>query len=199
MAIDEKLFQKFEQILNGFDCTIANVVDNQLFVTTKNSRYGVQVKIPATMDAVHRFCNGFFFENRYTDPTVFPKCVKRRGRATIVEWGDGTQTKIIRAADEEETGLYAAFCIALAKKLYGSNSALKKAIHFADEERQLAAEQEIVEMKKQAHEERMRKQLDRSTKRIARLARRAFKRDVIAHLATENIQVEDEVEENEPC
>lgn len=131
--------------------------------------------------------------------TTTPACIKRRGRATIVKWADGTQTKIVRPADVEDAGLYTVFCIALAKKLYGSNSALKKAIHFADEERQLAAEQEIAKMKKQAHEERMRKQLDRSTKRIARLARRAFKRDVIAHLATENIQVEDEVEENEPC
>lgn len=131
--------------------------------------------------------------------TTTPMCIKRRGRATIVEWADGTQTKILRSADVEDAELYTVFCIALAKKLYGNNSALKKTIHFADEERQLAAEQEIAKMKKQAHEERMRKQLDRSTKRIARLARRAFKRDVIAHLATENIQVEDEVEENEPC
>lgn len=131
--------------------------------------------------------------------TTTPICIKRRGRATIVEWADGTQTKIVRPANVGDAGPYEVFCIALAKKLYGSNSALKKAIHFADEERQLAAEQKIAEMKKQAHEERMRKQLDRSTKRIARLARRAFKRDVIAQLATENIQVEDKVEENEPC
>lgn len=130
---------------------------------------------------------------------ITPDRIKRRGTATIVEWADETQTKIVRPTDVEDAELYTVFCIALAKKLYGNNSALKKAIHFADEERQLAAEQEIVEMKKQAHEERMRKQLDRSTKRIARLARRAFKRDVIVHLATENIQVEDEVEENEPC
>lgn len=130
---------------------------------------------------------------------ILPDRIKRRDRATIVEWADGTQTKIVRAEDEEDMGLYAAFCIALAKKLYGNNSALKKAIHFANEERQLAAEQEIAEMKKQTHEDRMRKQLDRSTRRIARLARRAFKRDMIAHLATENIQVEEETEENEPC
>lgn len=127
---------------------------------------------------------------------VTPNYIKRRGRATIVEWADGTQTKIIRAADEEDMGLYTTFCIALAKKLYGTNSALKKAIHFADEEQQLAVEQEIAEMKKQKHEERMRKQLDRSTKRIGRLARRAFKREIIANLATESIQVEEEVE---PC
>lgn len=131
--------------------------------------------------------------------TTTPVCIKRRGTATIVKWADGTQTKIVRPADVEDAELYTVFCIALAKKLYGSNSALKKAIHFADEERQLTAEQEIVEMKKQAHEDRMRRQLDRSTKRIARLARRAFKRDVIAQLATENIQVEAESEENESC
>ena len=130
---------------------------------------------------------------------ITPDRIKRRGRATIVEWADETQTKIVRPADVEDAELYTVFCIALAKKLYDSNSALKKVIHFADEERQLAAEQEIAEMKKQAHEERMRKQLDRSTKRIARLARRAFKRDVIAHLATKSIQVEEESEENEPC
>lgn len=164
------------EVARSLGCRTSNTPKHE------NVRFGVDLSISVTLRRA-----------------VTPKRIKRRDTATIVEWMDGTQTKIVRPADVEDAELYTVFCIALAKKLYGSNSALKKAIHFADEGRQLAAEQEIAEMKKQAHEERMRKQLDRSTKRIARLARRAFKRDVIAQLATENIQVETESEENEPC
>lgn len=112
----------------------------------------------------------------------FPVCIKRRGRATIVEWADGTETKIIRSADEEDMGMYAVFCIALAKKVYGNNSALKKVIHLADEQTSIAAELKRAKMTKEAHAERMEKQSRRSKTRIARLARRKLKRESLTDL-----------------
>lgn len=133
--------------------------------------------------------------------TTTPVCIKRRGTAMIVEWADGTHTKIVRPSDVEDAGLYTAFCIALAKKLYGNNSALKKAIHFADEERQLAAEQEIAEMKKQAHDERMLKQERKAIARSGRLARRQLRRDVIMglinHVELNPAETEDTNDESE--
>lgn len=66
-----------------------------------------------------------------------PKIIRRRGTATIVEWQDGTQTKVIREQGHPDWGIFGAFCVALAKKVYGNKSRLEKAIKMADEERQL--------------------------------------------------------------
>lgn len=66
-----------------------------------------------------------------------PKVIRRRGTATIVEWQDGTQTKVIREQGHPDWGIFGAFCVALAKKVYGNKSRLEKAIKLADEERQL--------------------------------------------------------------
>lgn len=48
-------------------------------------------------------------------------------KATVVFWTDGTKT-VVKCAEGTKYDEYAAFCIALAKKIYGSNSALKRAI-----------------------------------------------------------------------
>lgn len=66
-----------------------------------------------------------------------PKIIRRRGTATIVEWRDGTQTKVIREQGHPDWGIFGAFCVALAKKVYGNKSRLEKAVKLADEERQL--------------------------------------------------------------
>lgn len=70
-----------------------------------------------------------------TPPT--PKVIRRRGTATIVEWRDGTQTKVILEQGHPDWGIFGAFCVALAKKVYGNKSRLEKAVKLADEERQL--------------------------------------------------------------
>lgn len=44
---------------------------------------------------------------------------------TVVLWIDGTKT-IVRAAEGEEHDAYLGYCIALAKKMHGTNSALKR-------------------------------------------------------------------------
>lgn len=54
--------------------------------------------------------------------------VSPQGKATIVFWGDGSKT-IVKRAEDEEFDLYAAFTAAVAKKIYGTNSALKKMIY----------------------------------------------------------------------
>ena len=51
--------------------------------------------------------------------------ILKSGPVTIVFWKDGTKTMVRRAPDEEDN-TYAAFTAALAIKLFGSNSALKK-------------------------------------------------------------------------
>lgn len=51
--------------------------------------------------------------------------ILKSGPVTIVFWKDGTKTMVRRAPDEEDN-TYAAFTAALAIKLFGSNSALKR-------------------------------------------------------------------------
>lgn len=45
--------------------------------------------------------------------------------ATTIKWDDGTYTTVKRSPDDPEDD-YAAFCSALAIKVYGSNSAVKR-------------------------------------------------------------------------
>lgn len=51
--------------------------------------------------------------------------ILKSGNRTIVFWGDGSKTVVKRAEDEEDN-LYNAFCAALAKRVYKSNSKLIK-------------------------------------------------------------------------
>ena len=56
-----------------------------------------------------------------------PLRIVRNGIATIVFWNDGTKTIVKRGEDEEDSE-YSAFTAALAIKLYGSNSAVKRIV-----------------------------------------------------------------------
>lgn len=58
---------------------------------------------------------------------LIPKRILRHGPATIVFWGDGTKTVVKRAPDEPDNE-YTAFTAALAIKIFGSNSKLKKIV-----------------------------------------------------------------------
>lgn len=56
-----------------------------------------------------------------------PERILKSGTATIVFWSDGTKTIVKRSSDEPEDE-YIAFTAALAKKVFGSNNAIKKII-----------------------------------------------------------------------
>ena len=51
----------------------------------------------------------------------------KNGKATIVFWNDHTKTVVLRKEGEEDD-IYHAFCSALAKKIFGNNSQIKKII-----------------------------------------------------------------------
>ena len=53
------------------------------------------------------------------------------GPATVVLWDDGTKT-VVKKAEGTTDDRYNAFCAALAKKMYGTNGALKKYIKDAE-------------------------------------------------------------------
>ena len=56
-----------------------------------------------------------------------PDRILKSGNRTIVFWVDGTKTMVKRADDEPESE-YAAFTAAYAKKVFGSNSKIRKVI-----------------------------------------------------------------------
>ena len=56
-----------------------------------------------------------------------PKRIIKNGIATIVFWNDGTKT-IVKCAEDDEPDDYMAFCAAYCKKVFGSNSQLKRTI-----------------------------------------------------------------------
>ncbi len=56
-----------------------------------------------------------------------PNRILKSGNRTIVFWSDGTKTIVKRAEDEPDND-YAAFTAALGIKIFGSNSALRRAI-----------------------------------------------------------------------
>ena len=66
--------------------------------------------------------------------TVYtPIRILRSGPATIVFWEDGTKT-VVKLSDGDEDSAYAAFTAALAIKIFGSNSKLKKMVKTLTEE-----------------------------------------------------------------
>ena len=66
-------------------------------------------------------------ESERTPVVPRPTRILLSGNRTIVFWYDGTKT-IVKQSPTEQYSVYAAFTAALAIKLYGSNSKLKKMI-----------------------------------------------------------------------
>ena len=60
-----------------------------------------------------------------------PSKILYSGIATIVFWKDGTKT-VVKRAEGTKADNYNAFCAALAKKVYGTNSMTKKIIKRAE-------------------------------------------------------------------
>lgn len=64
--------------------------------------------------------------------SYIPKQIIYNGPATIVFWEDGTKT-IVKRSKKEKDNKYNAFCAALAKKIYGNNSAVNRVVKSGEE------------------------------------------------------------------
>lgn len=82
---------------------------------------------------LRKYCD-FDSKKDRSSPNIVPKRILHSGPCTIVFWEDGTKT-IVRLSENDIYDEYQAFCAALAIKLYGSNSHLKKVIRDKWEER----------------------------------------------------------------
>ena len=62
-----------------------------------------------------------------------PKKILKTGRVTVVFWNDGSTTAV-KCSEDTIPDDYAAFCAALGKKVFGTNTALKRAFMNAPQE-----------------------------------------------------------------
>lgn len=67
-----------------------------------------------------------YIKEKKPEPFAVKK-IQKNGDYMTVLWEDGTHTVVKRAQDEPESD-YAAFTAALGRKVYGSNSALKRIV-----------------------------------------------------------------------
>jgi len=71
---------------------------------------------------------GFFSgKKKSQESRIVPKHIFKNGLYTTVMWSDGTKT-IVKRGEDEPDDEYTAFTAALAKKLYGSTSAVKRIV-----------------------------------------------------------------------
>lgn len=83
--------------------------------------------------------NGSVKKSFYT-----PSRILKSGNRTIVFWADGTKTIVKRADDETESD-YAAFTAAVAKRLYGSNSALKRIVERTETQKLKKKDENVID------------------------------------------------------
>ncbi len=86
---------------------------------------------PAIGKAVKRAFSNFAVMTART--LLQPKKILKVGRVTVVFWEDGSSTAV-KCGDSEIPDDYVAFCAALGKKVFGSNTALKRAFMDAPHE-----------------------------------------------------------------
>lgn len=97
--------------------------------------FDLRTEINLSLEIAPGTLNGMRSTWLFRDATSLcvPKRILRSGPATIVFWQDGTKTIVKRAPDEEDNE-YAAFTAALAIKIFGSNSKVKKVVKTKTEE-----------------------------------------------------------------
>ena len=112
---------------------------------------------PQSLDDIRALCDYMVHDGRFSfefwhkgavglvmksNETLTPERIIHSGPATIVFWNDKTKT-VVKCSENDIYDEYEAFCAALAIKMFGSNSHLKKMIHDKTEERTPKAEEGV--------------------------------------------------------
>ena len=106
-----------------------------------------------------------------------PELIRQNGPATIVHWTDGTKTTVKMCKEDKEANaennIYTAFCIAFAKKCFGTNSMLHRIVDYCDEEnvleRKAKLEKEAKERAARIAEKRRMRRIKKKAKQISEL------------------------------
>lgn len=107
------------------------------------------------------------------------KLIQLRGRCTIVKWEDGTETKVVLEEGKPDTGIFGAYCIALAKKCAGSTEKLLRTIDDHDERAMKCRHQARVQELREEH-----------LKNVAKARKDNWERDVAAAMYDSRVRDE---------
>lgn len=88
---------------------------------------------------------------------IIPKLIKQIGNKTFVTWSDGTETKV-KCEYGKTFDPFSAFCIAFAKRMFGSTTKIIEAIDNSDEK---ALKTKEAEANRLRHEERIKKEKEK--------------------------------------
>jgi len=77
------------------------------------------------------------------------KSIKYSGKYTTVTWNDGTKTRV-SCGENEQQSRYSAFCSALAIKIFGTNSQVKKIVETKDEQLEIDKQNKVHEEQERA-------------------------------------------------
>lgn len=88
--------------------------------------YKIHTYICDDIEMTKRMVNAMY-GIRYSYPKAKKIVYDEAAGVTVVLWNDGTKT-VVKAAEGEVHDSYHGYCVALAKKLHGTNSALKREI-----------------------------------------------------------------------
>lgn len=115
------------------------------YPTVPADKFNIQASDLPFCDEEACYCVG-----GYLIPDIERLSFHPENRTTVVRWTDGTKT-VVRCGEGETWSEYSAFVAAVAKKVFGSTSAIRKAIDFYDVKRQAERKeaQRLAERKKQ--------------------------------------------------
>ena len=98
--------------------------------TTSTMEDGMKIKCKLLDELPDDFKDSFTFKKAID---IRPERIVKNGPATVVFWNDGEKTVVMRKNGEKDDPYYA-FCAALAKRVYKTNSAIKKIIDMTVDE-----------------------------------------------------------------
>lgn len=109
-------------------CKDENVSDdpqNKLYIITERALHQIMAESETQKEELQKIYDKYAEEIKDAVMSIDPERILKSGNRTIVFWADGTKTIVKRCADEPDSE-YTAYTAALAKKIYGSNSQIRK-------------------------------------------------------------------------
>ena len=122
-------------------CVDLGPFEAPLFVVVDSDKIYEEVSKPGAMKKV---------DNSYN---YVPKRIIYNNPATIVFWRDGTKT-VVKKNEKEKYNSYNAFCAALAKKIFGTNSEVNRIVRSGYNQKVAEGQKKLAEFKKKVEKAR---------------------------------------------
>ena len=127
-------------------------LETPILVVVNPDKIYKEVSKPETVKKVDNgltwYCKCNFNPYDYT-----PKRIIYNNPATIVFWRDGTKT-VVKKNEKEKYNSYNAFCAALAKKIFGTNSEVNRIVRSGYNQKVAEGQKKLAEFKKKVEKAR---------------------------------------------